>query len=400
MPHVYVPVDDLYGFVNEPAKHYWVPRPTQTSPHLVNQAPDFHFFVELGLLVRSRRRNHNEASGLEDEISARLTKFGIPNHIARTGTARSSIKPEEWTIASELCIPPNPQDHRFGIKLVSPVMCFMERPESWQRAFRVVMDLLDRYFELMKSHSCFTHVHIVPHNGAWSLYQVKNLAKTALYFEQCLDSIMPPYRRKSVWAKSNRHNSYFRSLRSYECFDAIDSLPTFEDLAAVMNWCSGDSATGRALYGENNTDGLHEDFPHDAYRWSFANLNHLGGGHGTVEFRQPPGSTTAKEVITWVMLVGCLARLSCTHGSTLNPNEKGQLPGLREWLLWEAKRCHLPRRNLLEDLLHQEVQMHVRHGCVGMDADFISSDEENRLRQKLDDRNIAGEKYRHWFSQQ
>src|SRR3954464_6308837 len=86
------------------------------------EAPDFRFCVELGLVIRSRKRNHKTVTGLEDEISTQLTREGIANHLASTRT--SSVSSREWTIASELCIPSRPTDHRFGMKLVSPFMRF------------------------------------------------------------------------------------------------------------------------------------------------------------------------------------------------------------------------------------------------------------------------------------
>jgi hypothetical protein len=351
------------------------------------EPPDFRFCVELGLVIRSRKRNHKSVTGLVDEISDQLTRAEIANHVANS--PRSSVNPREWTVASEVCIPSHPRDHRFGIKLVSPFMRFCKRAEEWQNAIRSIFHVLNAHFELTTSHQCFTHIHIVPSVWYWELDQAKGIAKSALYFERCLDELVPPYRRKSVWAKSNRNNFYFLTSTMAQCFALVDSQKTFEGLGARMNWTSASSPTGLALGAQPGAD-----FQHDAFRWSFVGLNE-GNGYGTIAFRQPPGSTTASEAISWVMLVGCLARLSCGAGGGLNPESKPQLKSLGEWLIYEAEWCKMPHKSLLKDLLKQAVPVTPVPGTVpGMDADNITLDEDQRLKWKAGDRDLALEKYR------
>ncbi|KAL2015874.1 hypothetical protein VTK56DRAFT_4671 [Thermocarpiscus australiensis] len=368
----------------------------QQERHLV-EAPDFRFCVELGLVISSRHRKHKTEAGLQKEISTHLSQAGILNHIASSDV--SPVSSREWTIASELCIPSRPCDHRFGMKLVSPFMRFTQHPEHWQADLRKVMHTLNRHFEVTTSHQCFTHVHIVPATGFWQLGQAKALAKSALYFEACLDALVPPYRRRSVWAKSNRHNRYFGALPMAKCFARIDAQSTLEALATRMNLCGAASPTGAAL----GVEPVDAEFRHDAFRWSFADLGNnndeaaaaAAAGFGTVAFRQPPGSTTAAEAITWVMLVGCLARLSCGLGHSLEPAHAARLVSLGEWLLYEAEWCGMPRKGLLTELLLQAVPVTPAPGEIpGMDASAITADEGRRLRWKAEDRNIPLEKYR------
>jgi hypothetical protein len=395
MPHItFVPAEPgrhrrLYDGREEPqTRHHeaGTHRHRRQEPQRV-EAPDFRFCVELGLVVRSRVLNHKTVTGLEAEVSSELTRAGIKNHVASSHTAPVSSR--EWTIASELCIPSHPRDHRFGLKLVSPFFRFSKRPESWQSALRGLMRTLNTHFELTTTHQCFTHIHIAPSSGVWDLNQAKGLAKSALYFERCLDALVPPYRRKSVWAKSNRNNCYFVALPMAECFARVDAQASFAGVAARMNWCSAASPTGVALGAAPGVD-----FQHDAFRWNFGGLNE-GGGFGTVEFRQPPGSTSASEVVGWVMLVGCLARLSCGAGGGLKPGEKPQLKSLGEWLVYEAEWCGMPQKSLLKDLIRQAVPVTPAPGTVaGMDADNITIDEDQRLGRKANDRNLGLEKYR------
>ncbi|KAL2161745.1 hypothetical protein VTH06DRAFT_8307 [Thermothelomyces fergusii] len=375
--------------VHYPSKMEPKPEPEpEPEPERID-VPDFRFCVELGLVIRSRNHNHKTVAGLEEEISTQLTRAGIPNHMA--SASPSSVSSREWTVASELCIPSRPADHRFGMKLVSPFMRFAKRPEAWQTALHGVLQTLHAHFEVTTSHQCFTHIHIAPAAGYWTLEQAKQLAKSALYFEGCLDALVPPYRRASVWAKSNRNNVYFAGLSMADCFDRVDKQATFEGLSARMGWCGASSPTGAALGAAPGVD-----FVHDAFRWDFAGLSAAGaGGFGTVAFRQPPGSAAASDAVAWVMLVGCLARLSCGAGGGLDPAQKPQLGSLAEWLVYEADWSALPNRALLEALVDQAVPVTPAPGKVaGMDADNITFDEDQRLRWKQNDRKLVLEKYK------
>ncbi|GAB1310641.1 Amidoligase enzyme [Madurella fahalii] len=385
MPHFHVADYDHHGGQHWASTYRHVSEPTSSRI----EPPEFRFCVELGLVIRSRHRDHKIVTSLQDELSTQLTLAGIPNHIADPDPSASAVSSREWTITSELSIPARPRDHRFGIKLVSPFRRLSRHPHAWQSELGDLLHALHAHFELTTTHQCFTHVHVVPEPGYWTLGQARALAKSALYFEPCLDALVPPYRRRSVWAKSNRNNRYFGALSMAQCFDRIDAQQSFEGLAARMNWCDAASPTGRALRARPG-----EDFQHDAYRWGFANLNE-GAGLGTVEFRQPPGSTSAAEVITWVMLVGCLARLSCGLGGSLEPRHAPKLKSLGEWLVYEAEWCRMPHTSLLKDLLKQAVPVTETPGKIaGMDADVITIDEDQRLRWKAGERNIVVEKYR------
>ena len=162
-----------------------------------------------------------------------------------------------------------------------------------------------------------------------------------------------------------------------------------------MSTHSNHSSHSNSLLGGGGDAACASDFQHDAYRWSFAHLSREGGGLGTVGFRQPPGASGADEAAAWVMLVGCLARLSCGLGDSLEPADPARLDSLGEWLLYEAEWCALPRKALLRDLVAQAVPVTGAPDVVlGLDADSITLDEDQRLRWKANDRDVVAEKYR------
>ncbi|KAJ4297353.1 hypothetical protein N0V88_004271 [Collariella sp. IMI 366227] len=363
-----------------PARHHDGPK---ARPRV--EPPDFRLCVELGLLIRSRKHNYKSATGLAEEISTQLTRAGIRNHIADSGT--SAVSSREWSITPERCIPDRLQDHRFGMKLVSPFVRFAKRPEAWQAQLRTVFQTLNSHFELTTSHQCYTHINVIPASGIWKLNHAKGLAKSTLYFERCLDSLVPPYRQKSVWAKSNRHNHYFGRLRMENCFAAIDEQEDFIALGNRMNWCNSLSPTATALGVKPGMD-----FQHETFRWSFVGLNE-GDGLGPISFRQPPGSTSSSEVISWVMLVVCLARLSCGSSLLLNPFEKPELECLSEWLIYESEWCKVPHRSLLRDLISQATPISLEPGA-GVDPLAIPTDDGKRLGETDNHRDLVLEKYR------
>ncbi|KAH6619354.1 hypothetical protein B0J18DRAFT_242177 [Chaetomium sp. MPI-SDFR-AT-0129] len=352
-------------------------------------APDFLFCVELGLVVRSRKHNHKTIHDLEAELSRRFRQAGIGHMLASKHPLHGyGWDDRSWVIATEPCIRSRPSDYRFGMKFVSPFMSFIESGDSWQQRLDTVMAMLNENFELTTSHQCFTHIHIAPVAGYWEFDQVQGLAKSALYFERCLDELVPPYRRNSIWAKSIRNNHYFGSLSMIKAFDRVDtSPPSFLTLPAMMNWCSKSSPTGEAL-----GRGRYKDFAHNTFRWNFQNIDPVDG-RGTVEFRQPPGCTTIGELVGWVQLIGCLARLSCGHD--IDPAAAPKLKSLGKWLMYEAKYSNVPNTHCLKALLKQATPVTSVPGVVpGADPEEITIEEDQRLKWEANNRNLVMEQYR------
>ncbi|KAK0632668.1 hypothetical protein B0T14DRAFT_560342 [Immersiella caudata] len=339
-------------------------------------APDFLFCVELGLLVRSRNIQHTDVSTLMDEVSARLRDVGLANHIHYDGTRESH---KDWTLVEDRTIPTQPADHRFGMRVVSPFFRFGPgHAETWLPLLDVVMSVLNYDFELTTHHQCNTSVHVVPSRGYWHLSEAKGLATSAIYFERCLDALMPYYRRRTIWAKSNRHNPYMGKRTVPACVAAIHGqTTTIRQLAAHMNWCGADTPTGEAL-------GQTSDFPHESFRWNFLAKSLLGGtgdGYRTIEFRQPPGSTDAAEAIKWVMLVGCFARLSCAF--SVRTDDKPSLFALGKWVRYEARICGFGRLYVDElKRMFERADVPQFDFSAGRDPEVISLEEGARLRWK------------------
>lgn len=341
--------------------------------------PELMFCVEMGMVMRSRRLKHASATSLVDEIVQRLKHYAIAAH-ARPGSSRRESH-KDWTVLEDLKIPDS-ANHRFGIKIVSPMFLFA-RHDSWAPKLEKILSVLNYDFETSISHQCATHVHVVPARGAWTLDEAKSLASTAIYFERCFDALMPPYRRKMVWAKSNRFSRYLGKLSLAECLEGIRKrVGSFPALVDIMNTCGAHSPTGVAL-------GSSQDFYHEGYRWNFGGAPN---GYGTIEFRQPPGVTDSSEATKWIMLVGCFVMLSCTH--YVKAKERPSLVGLGRWVRYQARLCRFPEEHIdsLRRLFNQADQVHVADGA-GRDASTISTGDATRLRWISSHDNGGAQKY-------
>jgi hypothetical protein len=67
----------------------------------------FQFGVELELLLASRKKTHSNWKSLAKDLSKRLQKAGIPNHINETNDT-SPDNYREWSIVQEVTIPSQP----------------------------------------------------------------------------------------------------------------------------------------------------------------------------------------------------------------------------------------------------------------------------------------------------
>ncbi|KAK8052119.1 hypothetical protein PG993_003504 [Apiospora rasikravindrae] len=183
---------------------------------------------------------------------------------------------------------------------------------------------------LVKSESCGTHVHVSPSpKYGWDdsyLVELQRICRTAVYFERCIDALVPPRRRRSHWCKSHRHNLHFRGHSMQEIFDKIDQVETSSDLAKLM--CP-------------SPDG-HDSTSRD-YKWNFSSMERKEGqtkrrAH-TIEFRQPPGIEEENDALFWTcfkiaFIEGAhLYGRSKSEGGLLDANKTGQLEDLLQLVL-------------------------------------------------------------------
>ncbi|KAK3335910.1 hypothetical protein B0T19DRAFT_395717 [Cercophora scortea] len=363
---------------------------------------EFRFALELGLVLRSRRKTHYSLRGIIYELSERLRYRGVPHHYLLPGQAYHE-NDRIWTIVGDDTLPSSPrEDSRFGIRLVSPYFIFRDFSHWMHQVQDVFRVLYEDDFETTSTHHCFTRVHIVPCRGYWHLRELKALAKFVLHYEACLDAFMPVYRQRSIYCKSNRWNDWFRyRANPRDAFADVDRSSSVKDLAFYMNVCAAHSATAVALNMRHMPAGT----AHSTFRWSFTNLikeRNTGSrstGFGTVVFRQPPASASATEAMRWVLLVGCFAQLSRTHGDALDPNGGASLKRLGDCILYQARCCGAPHRSLLKSLFDQAAPAAQRRSAAAtleyeLVATRVLPHEQEKLRHMEIQKDIAADKYK------
>lgn len=201
---------------------------------------------------------------------------------------------------------------------MSPILLF-SRQSHWLSQIRTVWSTVETGFDVQATTQCSTHVHVSPATGPWTLGQVQHVAMAAVYFERCIDAMVPETRRLNDWCKSNRWNDRFKTLSMAQIFHDIQAQPTAKKVAEHMCWCSKGSETGV-------TAGARTDFQHYTFRWNLASLSSI---KGTVEFRLPPPSANAGQAIGWIIFTVSLVHWATQHAGELDPSKPGQLDDLR-----------------------------------------------------------------------
>ncbi|KAI4166334.1 MAG: hypothetical protein LQ342_000224 [Letrouitia transgressa] len=248
-----------------------------------------------------------------------------------------------WAITSESIIQ---KDGEQGFELISHIgETLLDRVGEAFSSYKRLWQCLENEVDIVDSgpgyESCGTHVHVSVFGPITDRSEVQPfnyyrlLAKAVVYFERCIDSLMPLHRRQNKFCRSNRYNSELRSRSMPQIIQDIDNIEeqpqthetadSFTKLIDLL--CPSENGSGRW------------------YRWNFTNLTNSDPRHSTIEFRQPPGSTTAHQATFWPQFA-----LAFIHGAALY-NIKGISPVTDAWSGPEIDSSQPPTMDLLCNLL-------------------------------------------------
>ncbi|ROT38118.1 hypothetical protein SODALDRAFT_182183 [Sodiomyces alkalinus F11] len=326
-----------------------------TSSLAMSSIYDLAFGIEIELSVLASKK-YSTWSAVAKDISARLSKKGLRNQVCDQPSHHYRV----WSIVQEVTIPSQPAKNKWALELVSPIFTLSS---TWLADLETIFTEVGRAFKIEESPQCSTHIHVSRLDGRdFTPAQLRSLAQAALLYEPYIDILMPPGRTSalsssssssSYWCRSNRqspvlaavasaavtgaHPSPSSSSSSFSshspgsplaaCLDLLDAAapparhPDDSDhrgavAAIVETMClfPASSAYGRA-------HGRKRDFVHGkVYKW---NLERLLGDHAdvprTIEFRQPPGSTTAEDAIGWGVLTLSFVAGAMASGSGRAP---------------------------------------------------------------------------------
>ena len=237
--------------------------------------------IELEVLLRPRQpQNLDSWVKIAKVVSQNLSQKNIDNYVFEEGDKDF----KKWIIDHDGTIKKDPKANQWGLELVSRIC----QPTTWwSRTLNVVWESLTKDFEVIPSDSCGTHVHVsLLREEGWKgrFDRLKRIAKAVVYFERCIDSLMPAHRvEKNVYCRSNRNNSALRSHKMPAVLKMIDD---------IQEEPSGPKQLVDLLNPEGKTARRY-------CKWNFTPLLKANEKIRTIEFRQPPGSTTVADATFW-----------------------------------------------------------------------------------------------------
>lgn len=166
------------------------------------------------------------------------------------------------------------------MEIVTPVIV---ADGNWTGRIDRFFSILQKNFDFRRDTTCGFHVHASFSHGSYTLQQLRNMAKAVAFWEPATARCALPSRQDRIrgFCKSNleRTGSIFQRL--------TDSGP-LRGLVPVVTQIDN---LGR--------DEVVSCICPDKYRaWNF--LPSRIGGHGSIEFRRPPGVVNAKKAKYWI----------------------------------------------------------------------------------------------------
>lgn len=331
-----------------------------------------YFGVELELVLTPKQDDTGNPwkDWLEaaNAMSKLLKDDRIPNKVI---VESSSYSPDYrlWNIAMDGTIGRADSTlQKWGVELVSSI-CLNTEPErsDWVRTQKTLWHCVERNFAIKPSETCGTHVHVsLPSLRALTKMRMRRVCKAVVYFERCIDSIMPPHRRNNKYCMSNRYN---KSLERYqtmpEVFKAIDAMKTYTDLANLLS-------------------------PDRFFRWNFQRIAKAEAETvilakvATVEFRQPPGCTTVDDALFWQGFTLAFMGGAITSQSSIDPRRVPTMTDLARFVSAGRSKCQnvysggfdnfiQGKQKLKEGPIHEPAQPMVR------DQDHNANLQEQKL---------------------
>lgn len=216
------------------------------------------------------------------ELSKILSQNMIENEIyEQSSEAKPNYK--KWTITEDGTIKQDRKAGQYGVELISNI-CTIEtvpqRTSGWRSVQENLWNCLQNRFNVIPSESCGTHIHVsYRRKKGWSLRRLKWLACSVIYFERCIDSVMPEHRRHNKFCASNRYNRILRHKTMKEIFHLI---------LQIRNTKQGHAELANLICPDGRW-----------YRWNFQHMEKQNPHIQTIEFRQPPGSTASRGATFW-----------------------------------------------------------------------------------------------------
>jgi len=209
-----------------------------------------------------------------------------------------------------------------GLEIISPVLRAEAADIISHTAISRKIDSLYTFLQSQNclveiNDSCSTHIHVSCKGATkWSWEDARRVAVASFFWQRVIDCILGDERAKGEAAAifCRRYPAKTRegekmTLEKWISLVYSDKMTSIHDLVLLVN-------PGMDPKKPNEFDRY--------YRWNFNNLLIMGTGEpnklkerkiGTIEFRGPPGSATAKEAMKWVQFTTYFVWAAIEKGS-------------------------------------------------------------------------------------
>jgi hypothetical protein len=199
-----------------------------------------------------------------------------------------------------------------------------------ERGFHVIFEK----FNTEISKDCLTSIRVQPAAETWRFEQIKGIAKSILYYESRIDSILPERRSGIMKCERNGNSHKLRGKPLHEVFEILDDVKqvdTIDKVARLM-----------CAYEGKEVD----ETTQCTFSWNFAGLEE---GHGPprsqfIEFLQPPGSTSFDDAELWIGLIVAFIEAAILEGNEIDPKNGPNTEMLKRFLRKGADSARVPEK--------------------------------------------------------
>jgi hypothetical protein len=166
------------------------------------------------------------------------------------------------------------------VEIVTPVI---KADVTWTKTIDQFWSIIHKHFDLRRDTSCDMHIHISPAQGLFDLDQLRCIAKGVVLWERDTARCAPPSRDDKI--------------QSFCLSNVTGAVPAARPLH-TRGPLRGLRLTYQHIDNASRNELVDYVCPDKHRAWNF--LPARESGHGSVEFRRPPGVVTSKKAKHWI----------------------------------------------------------------------------------------------------
>ena len=166
---------------------------------------------------------------------------------------------------------------------VSPIL---KSSDNWETEIKNFWNALRAMFEVQKTFTCGTHIHLAPWERKYTLREAKVIAFACCYYERYVISCLPEERRDHGYCRRNTMVATEMG-KQYEANTSDGLAQIASDINAL------DDFEELVVYMQGGTE-----FARRRVLWNFRNLCY--GTKGTIEFRGGRHLRGPNRAVAWI----------------------------------------------------------------------------------------------------